>query len=50
MKVFRDAAAEKLLLAEEELEALLECFLAKLPLVLKTKLNQLALCTQKSFF
>lgn len=50
MKVFRDAAAEKLFLAEEDLEALLECFRAKLPLVLKTKLHQLALCTQKSFF
>jgi len=38
MKAFHDAAAEKLFLAEEELEALFACFFSKLPETLKTKL------------
>ena len=38
MKAFHDAAAEKLFLTEEELEALFVCFFSKLPETLKTKL------------
>lgn len=50
MRIFRDAAAEKLFLTEEELEALLERFLSKLPQTLKTKLHQRVSGAQKGFF
>ena len=40
MKAFHAAAAEKLFLMEEELEALFECFFSNLPETLKTKLLQ----------
>jgi predicted metal-binding protein len=49
MKAFHDAAAEKLFLMEEELEALLACFFSKLPETLKTKLLQRIPNVQKSF-
>jgi hypothetical protein len=42
MKAFCDAVAEKLFLAEEELDSLMECFMSKLPQSLRDKLLQWA--------
>ena len=50
MKAFYDAAAEKLFLAKEELDALFTCFFSKLPETLKTKLLRWIPNAQKSFF